>query len=222
MANVQPTGRWSFTSDVVGVFDEMVSRSVPLYFETIKLAAEFSKYHPGTICDLGCATGAVARACYETKVISVDCSQDMLDIAIKETNAVCICSDLRLGLPEEASEACFVTMLWTAQFIPIEYRQSLFAQIYQICKRNQGGFFIAEKLRGQNSIFQTRLVEQYHNWKHVVGGYSINEIANKQRSLENSLVSFDAPGIKQCLQSEGFKVEEVIRYLNFAAWYCIP
>ena len=221
--NAQPSGAWVFDKNVVQVFDNMVSRSVPLYAETLNLAAKFYQYHGGIICDLGCATGAVARTIPTCDVICIDESQDMLDVCeASNQNARCVKADLRQGLPTECSDAKYFTMLWTAQFIPIEYRQELFAQIYAICKANNGALFIAEKLRGQTSKFQSRLVEQYHDWKNTCGGYSVAEITAKQKSLENQLVSFDAPGIKQCLNAEGWKVEEVIRYLNFAAWYCVP
>lgn len=221
--NAQPSGPWAFDSSVVRVFDNMAARSIPLYLETLDLAKKFYRYHEGLICDLGCATGAVARTITDASVICIDDSQEMLDVCRQNNNnAVCIKADLRLGLPDKCKDATFFTVLWTAQFIPIEYRQKLFAEIYAICKANGGALFIAEKLRGQNAVFQSRLVEQYHDWKHTAGGYTVSEISAKQKSLENQLVSFDAPGIKQCLTAEGWKVEEVIRYLSFASWYCIP
>ena len=49
-----------FDEEVVSVFDDMVSRSVPLYCEVIDLAIYWSKryYKPGSrIYDLGCSTG---------------------------------------------------------------------------------------------------------------------------------------------------------------------
>lgn len=220
MLNAQPSGSWKFDSGVVSVFDDMVSRSVPLYKETIELARKFYEYHPGKVADLGCATGAVANA-IGGPVVCVDSSFEMLE-KCKEKNpeAECVQSDLGLGIPSECEGATYFTCLWTAQFVPIEKRQRLFAEVFKQCKMRNGGFFIAEKIRGQDSVFQSRLVEQYHDWKRESAGYTVEQIAMKSRSLENSLVSFDAPSMKQCLTAEGFKVEEVIRYLSFAAWYC--
>lgn len=215
----QPSGTWRFDSTVVSNFNEMAVRSIPLYEKTIDLAVKFSQYHPGLIADLGCATGAVARK-LKGEIICIDESVEMLDVCQSQNlNATCIQADLRLGLPEQCKGVRFFTCLWTAQFIPIEHRQKLFAEISEICRSNSGGLFIAEKLRGQTAKFQAVMVEQYHNWKHQQG-YSVEQIARKAKSLEGTLVSFDAPSIKQCLAAEGFKVEEVIRYLGFAAWYC--
>ena len=112
-------------------------------------------------------------------------------------------------------------LFFTMQFIPLEHRAKLFRQIFTQCKETGGGFFIAEKLRGQSSLFHERLTEQYHDWKHEQG-FSVEQIAAKNRSLENSLVSYNAPELKQALIEEGFRVEEVIRYLHFGAWYCVP
>lgn len=215
----QPSGVWKFDAAVVANFDEMATRSIPLYKQTIDLAAEFAAYHPGQVADLGCATGAIARR-IGGPVVCVDESIEMLDACqASNPDAICVQADLRRGLPEQCASACFFTCLWTAQFVPIEHRQRMFAEIATICRANSGGLFIAEKLRGQTARFQSVLVEQYHNWKHTQG-YSVEQIARKAKSLEGALVSFDAPGIKQCLTAEGFKVEEVIRYLGFAAWYC--
>lgn len=215
----QPNGVWKFDRAVVDNFDDMVSRSVPLYYETIELAAKFAGYHPGKVSDLGCATGAVAKR-LGGKVVCIDESIEMIEACkSKNPESICVQSDLRLGLPAECDGTSFFTCLWTAQFIPIEHRQKLFSEIATICRQTKGGFFIAEKLRGQTARFQQLLVEQYHEWKHSQG-YSVEQIARKSKSLEGSLVSFDAPGMKQCLSAEGFKVEEVIRFLGFAAWYC--
>lgn len=215
----QPSGSWKFDATVVANFDDMVARSVPLYWDTIDLAVKFAGYHKGPVADLGCATGAVAQR-IGGAVVCVDESEEMLDICrARNPEAICVNADLRLGLPSECDQATFFTCLWTAQFVPIEHRQKLFAEIAAVCRMNKGGLFIAEKLRGQTARFQSVLVEQYHDWKHSKG-YTVEQIAKKSKSLEGSLVSFDAPGIKQCLAAEGFKVEEVIRYLGFAAWYC--
>ena len=223
LPNSQPSGAWTFDSGVVSVFDAMVRASVPLYEQTVALAHQFyRRYHqPGLVADLGCATGYLASV-FDAEVLCVDSSTEMLEVC-KQRNpkSRCVCSDLRLGLPPECQDARYFTMLWTAQFVPMEYRQQLFSQIHQVCKRNGGALFLAEKIRGQTATFQTRLVELYHDWK-AANGYTVEQIAAKARSLENRLVSFDAPGLKATLTAEGWKVEEVIRYLSFAAWYCVP
>ena len=51
---------FAFNAEVVRVFDNMVSRSVPLYKDVIAAAAQWTVdyYQPGTsIIDVGCSTG---------------------------------------------------------------------------------------------------------------------------------------------------------------------
>ena len=103
----QPKGKWTFDKSVVDNFDDMVTRSVPLYDEVLNLAARFSDYHqPKLISDLGCATGMASEKLAErnqsASIIAVDISPDMLEIAgARRSNISTVEADLRLGLPDE-------------------------------------------------------------------------------------------------------------------------
>lgn len=85
--NEAPTaGSFEFGRSVVRVFDDMVSRSVPLY-ETIQLLTALIVLRcraSGPICDLGCSTGTTLAALINQThdpldLIGVDKSADMLD-----------------------------------------------------------------------------------------------------------------------------------------------
>ena len=50
---------FEFDEEVVSVFDDMISRSVPFYYENLRLCASLlSKLlkKNSTLCDLGCST----------------------------------------------------------------------------------------------------------------------------------------------------------------------
>ncbi len=93
---------FDFDSEVTAVFDDMISRSVPLYREGIDLLLSWVKRHyvPNTIVyDLGCSTGTAVDAilrCFEfqneeessededkirLRVVGIDTSQPMIDKA---------------------------------------------------------------------------------------------------------------------------------------------
>lgn len=57
---IEKSTDFKFDADVVNVFDDMVVRSVPLYYEFQRMITEIVRTHvqPGTsVYDLGCSTG---------------------------------------------------------------------------------------------------------------------------------------------------------------------
>ena len=233
----RPVGAWSFDAGVARCFDDMAARSIPLYRETLDLMAHFAARRlreDDVVVDLGTATGQMLEVldrrldkidpCFGVRMIGIDNSPEMLEKARESlpADAEVLEHDLRLGLPPRVIEARprVIFCLWTAQFIPIEYR----ARLYRDCRRaiaEGGALFVAEKLRGQTAAHQEDLVAVYHDWKNR-SGYSVEEIRAKAESLEGRLVPNDAPGQKAMLMREGWSVEEVVRYLGFAAWQCLP
>lgn len=230
----QPEGQWRFDESVAECFDDMAERSIPLYRPTLDLIARLSSRYlrvGDALVDLGIATGAALTAVKDLmgdaamgiRWIGVDNSKAMLKRARAAVpEAELFERDLRDGLPPEVLEARprVLLCLWTAQFVPVEYR----AQLYAACREAVapgGVLFVAEKLRGQTAAHQRILLAEYRSWK-LRQGYSAEAVDAKARSLEGALVSMDAPGQKAILMREGWSVEEIIRYLGFAAWQCLP
>lgn len=234
-----PDGGWKFDENVGECFDDMVERSIPNYNETIDLLTRLSLPHLGTgqatIIDLGCSNGNALhrirdlcvsdRATGTTRMFGVDMEQHMLDRAAVRLGSCVefVQHDLRLQLPYRltALKPNCVFLLWTAQFIPIELRARLFREIRESIAPN-GALFVAEKLRGQTSRFQSAIAREYQAFKIRTGGYSMESVTAKERSLEGVLVSLSAPEQKQLMAAEGWDVEEVTRYLGFASYYLLP
>jgi tRNA (cmo5U34)-methyltransferase len=212
----------------------MAERSIPLYRPTLDLIARlgFRYLRAGDAAlDLGIATGAALTALKKLTTeeskrirwIGIDNSPAMLRRARAAVpQAELLEWDLREGLPPEIYEARprVLLCLWTAQFVPIEHRAQLYAACRQVVAPG-GVLFVAEKLRGQTAAHQRILADEYRCWK-LRQGYSVEAVEGKARSLEGALVSMDAPGQKAILMREGWSVEEIIRYLGFAAWQCLP
>jgi len=225
--NHRPIGAWVFDEKVAEVFDDMAERSIPFYHEKIDLLCRQAAAHlePGdTVLDLGVATGETLLKLQEfasgLQLIGVDASSWMLDKARKKIpNAELIEHDLRRGLPD-VPRPKIIFLLWTAQFVPIEYRAKVFADCRRVIEPG-GRLYVAEKLRGQTAAHEADLRGAYWAWKERQG-YSREAIRTKAESLEGALVSMDAPGIKAMISRERWSVEELIRYLGFAAWQCVP
>ena len=78
---------FKFSRRVAGVFDDMVTRSVPFYEEMQRMIAELAADHyqdETNIYDLGCSTGATMIQMDESmprhiRFIGIDDSPDMLE-----------------------------------------------------------------------------------------------------------------------------------------------
>src|ERR1700751_4605455 len=76
-----------FNEAVAGVFDDMVSRSVPFYVEIQRMLAERAASFPpegSNIYDLGCSTGTTLSLLQQTlpvkaHLVGLDYSAEMLD-----------------------------------------------------------------------------------------------------------------------------------------------
>jgi 2-polyprenyl-3-methyl-5-hydroxy-6-metoxy-1,4-benzoquinol methylase len=82
---------FEFDSEVVSVFDDMVSRSVPLYCEVIDLAIYWFEryYQPGTkVYDLGCSTGTT------------------LDVLVRATKAMMMKKDSKWKEEQDDAKTC--------------------------------------------------------------------------------------------------------------------
>src|SRR3990170_2947453 len=77
---------FNFSSKVAGVFDDMVTRSVPFYEEMQRMIGELAADHyqdNTSIYDLGCSTGATLIRMNESipahiQLVGIDDSPDML------------------------------------------------------------------------------------------------------------------------------------------------
>ena len=217
-------GKWEFNKEVTDVFDEMLERSIPDYEgmreTTTELAVRYAI--PETfIVDLGCSRGAALKPIYSVLEDSVsyagiEISEPMRDAAVTEIPfAEILNTDLRHDYP--GVDASVVLSVLTLQFIPIEYRQKIVANVYDSL-RPGGAFLLVEKILGRDSFTNELFIETYLKRKGA-NGYSQEEINRKRESLEGVLVPVTSLWNEDLLKVAGFKhVECYWRHLNFAAW----
>ena len=103
----------------------------------------------------------------------------------------------------------------TLQFVPIEYRQRVIADVFRITRSAAVAMIVVEKILGDNAAADHLLVDRYYAMKQA-NGYSTDEIQTKRRSLQGVLVPLTSDGNVQMLRAEGFRVQQFWQALNFA------
>lgn len=220
-------GSFAFDEAVASVFDDMLQRSVPFYFEIQNMIADLAAAFVtdnGVIHDLGCSTGTtmalLAKRLTEKNplLIGIDNSPPMLEHADKSLRKLGIGNyelhERDLNSPGEFRETDFVVMNLTLQFVKPENRQTLLTGLHAALADN-GCLVLVEKVGCTEPGFNRLFVDAYHEFKKR-NLYTDGEIARKREALENILIAKTAEENKQLLIESGFKkVETFFRWFNF-------
>lgn len=226
----KPIGsQFTFDESVAPVFDDMLSRSVPFYEESLDLSVDLIKrfISNGKVVDLGCSTGTLLIKLHKKSggkldLIGIDNAQAMIDMANKKANAFgadieFICSDVNLI---ELNNIDAITANYFLQFIRPPKRLELVQRVYN--SLNSGGIFIfSEKLTASHKKLDKIMIEKYLDYKREKG-YSDYEISQKRESLENVLIPYTEKENEEMIKSVGFShIECVLRWNNFATFIAI-
>ncbi|WP_423821804.1 carboxy-S-adenosyl-L-methionine synthase CmoA [Salinisphaera sp. SPP-AMP-43] len=221
---------FAFDADVAGVFDDMVSRSVPFYAEVQRMQTELAvsllPAGDSLAYDLGCSTGttlaAVAghRDCPQgARFVGIDNAPQMLARAAVKIEEQGLGDRIELIEAELDSELALsrcdmVFMNWTLQFVRPVAREALVQSIAKILKPG-GILFLSEKILVANSLLNRLYIEFYYDYKRQ-RGYSDTEIRNKREALENVLVPYRSDENRALLKHCGFaSVDSYFRWYNF-------
>lgn len=226
--NDRKASDFTFDKTVAGVFDDMVSRSVPFYYEMQRMSAELAgdfATDNSNVVDIGCSTGTSIIAFDKmikagATLVGLDNSHEMLKKAEDKLSAANLAhsyqleySDLNKGGPE-IENASFVSMILTLQFVRPLYRERIVKQIYDGLNAN-GAFLMIEKLTSEDTIFNRLFIEHYYDYKRR-NGYSDLEISNKREALENVLIPYRMEENFELLRGAGFsKIDVFFRWYNF-------
>jgi len=224
---------FAFDAQVVEVFPDMISRSVPGYNTIIDTIGHLSQrfvQQNTTIYDLGCSLGAAtlamrkgieASAC---NIIAVDNSSAMVERCKMHINA------FKGDTPVEVIEAniqevkienaSMVVLNFTLQFIEKSERQALVTNIAEGI--NKGGILvISEKISHGDSVIDEHLVDLHHNFKRT-NGYSELEVAQKRTALENVMRTDSVEQHIARLTNAGFShVSPWFQCFNFISFIAI-
>ena len=224
---------FTFDAQVVEVFPDMITRSVPGYntiIDTIgRLSQRFVQKNT-TIYDLGCSLGAATLAmrkkitAKQCKIISVDNSTAMVERCKMHINA------FKGDTPVEVIEAniqdisienaSMVVLNFTLQFIDKTQRQSLINKISTGI--NTGGILvISEKISHGDSVIDEHLIDLHHDFKRT-NGYSELEVAQKRTALENIMRTDTIEQHIERLKQAGFShVSPWFQCFNFISFIAI-
>lgn len=206
---------FTFDAQVVEVFPDMISRSVPGYNTIIDAIGRMSRHyaqHNTNIFDLGCSLGAATIAMRQAieadncQIIGVDNSSAMVERCKVHVNAFkgktpvdIIEGDI---LQTTISNASMVVLNFTLQFIEPELRQQIIDNIYQGLK--PGGILVlSDKLVDEDATCNELLIDLHHDFKRA-NGYSDLEIAQKRTALENVMKPDSISGHYKRLKQSGF------------------
>lgn len=190
-------GDFRFDDQVVQVFPDMISRSVPGYGSILSMIGELAEKYarPNThIYDLGCSLGACSllmqpRVPLTCVIKAVDSSEAMVRELRRKlvTSNLCPieleCADIR---ETPIINASLTVLNFTLQFVPQEERSQLLGNIARGTIEG-GALVLSEKISFSDSQQQELLAELHHSFKRA-NGYSELEIAQKRTALEKTLI----------------------------------
>ena len=229
----EPVPAFAFDEKVAHVFDDMITRSVPLYGECVQrqaqLAAQF--YQKGTrVYDLGCSHGnfgitlcsIMGDAPFD--MVAVDSSRPMLDrydCRLKEIKRAASISLVCDGVENICmTHASVVVLNLTLQFIAPDRRAAVIQSVYEGL-RPGGLLLLTEKIVHETSELD-RLQQHYYKKFKRENGYSDLEISQKREALEDVLVPDTLEIHRQRLLNAGFVHFDIwLKWFNFAAMLAI-
>jgi len=233
-SQLQPTvAPFEFDDKVVQVFDDMISRSVPLYRESLfrqsELAAHYYK-DQSFIYDLGCSNGNFGlqfmqrMATQPFKMVGIDTSQPMLDQYktrlenIPSHDQVELCCQGIEDYPFKSASVIVINL--TLQFLSLDVRNSLIKKLYDALLPG-GILLLTEKVVHQDPELSQLQQDWYYRFKKE-NGYSQLEISQKRDALENVLIPETIEQHQQRLRQTGFNQIDVwLKWFNFASLICI-
>ncbi len=227
----QRSSDFVFDKKVAGVFDDMLSRSVPFYEEiqnsVVELAARFAQGNTA-VYDLGCSTGntlyRLAKAIHDpnVKIVGMDNSPAMLREARNKMKKLHLAHRILfvggdLNRKFSLRKASVVIMNWTMQFVRPLNRDNVVGKIYDAL-RPGGCFLLMEKVLGRNSLLNRLYIDLYYDFKRRMG-YSKLEIAQKREALENVLIPYQPDENIELFKRNGFETADIFfRWYNWAGF----
>jgi len=223
--------QWSF-KNIADQFDSHIIKSIPNYEEWQELICflsdNFLDSKNTIFTELGTSTGKLSlklsnyhRTNKTIKIHSYDIEPSMIKkakiLSKNNKNINYHCKDITKNSFKKSN--C-IFAYYTLQFIPQKNRQELINKIYEKLEWG-GGFFLFEKIRGQDARFQDYFLEIYNDFKSK-NGFSDNEIMNKTRSLRGVLDPFSSKGNVSMLKRAGFAdITSIAQWANFKGWLSI-
>lgn len=224
---------FEFNERVVAVFDDMISRSVPLYRESLLRQAQMAGhyYQPGTlIYDLGCSNGNFGLQLLNEmserpfSMLAIDNSAPMLAQYQQRLNAAGAGQRIQLHLADVATQplenASVVIINLTLQFLAVQDRDQLLRRVYTALRRG-GVLILTEKVVHADGGLAELQQDWYYRFKKE-NGYSQLEISQKRDALENVLIPETVEQHLARLTRAGFDAVDIwLKWFNFTSFLAV-
>ena len=203
-----------FDEQVVEVFPDMISRSVPQYWEVNRQTALWARkfYQAGSnIYDLGASLGAVSWEIAQQflpqkpSIIAIEQSSAMVE-QFRKNLSVNPIENIQIWEKDVCQvglkNASVVVCNYTLQFVCPSLREKLLQDIYQALRPN-GVLLLAEKIAMESAEVEQQIRKLHHEWKRAQG-YSLNEIQKKSRAIANVMPVDSISAHRERLEKIGF------------------
>lgn len=217
---------FEFSEKVVGVFEDMIRRSVPGYGLTLTaIESVAGREVPDGTCvyDLGSSLGASVEAAWqgvkgkEVEIHGVDNSAAMVSRAKELLDLPRVFFHEGDAVTWPMANAGMIVMNFTLQFVPVAEREALLRRCWEALVPG-GVLFLSEKFVSSQTLDEEWLRELHWEFKRQQG-YSELEIARKRDAIEEVLIPELLETHEERLQGVGFsQVTQVLQCLNFASW----
>ena len=221
---------FEFNASVVDVFDDMASRSIPLYTDLLDRCADWVEQYAradSIVLDIGCSTGRLFRLLRvrslpaNVQLYGVDSSPEMVQAAMERTSELAHDCRVEVRRAEEMTldptSVSVALCNYTLQFVEPELRIPILQNIRQALQ--PGGLFVlSEKLTHADPATAAFLVEHYHAYKRRAG-YSDTEIQQKDRALQGVLRPWTLEQWQHAFAAAGFpEPVTAFRWLAFTTF----
>lgn len=235
--NIYPKSGFVFDDQVTEVFDNMLYRSIPHYYEVIKITCDLllKKGPGGLLYDLGFSTGNflfnLAKQDFYGKYHEcrgIDNSSAMVKKAenkylkLKQSlsagvKIIFLCDDL---ISHDYLKCGGITLHYTLQFISPDQRKKLIHKLYTAL--SPGGLLVlSEKVEESGSLLREFFIDRYYLFKKT-NNYTADEIARKKEALEEVLIPFTVNHYENILKQTGFReVAIAFKWYNFITWFAM-
>ena len=219
---------FEFDKKVTHVFDDMLTRSVPLYQDSIKWQAMLAQrfYRQETVIyDLGCSNGNLGVMILnkfqgkKLSMIAIDSSSHMIEkykakLTIAQKESVDLVCDYIENI--KISNASVVVINLTMQFLDMGKRAELIGNIYKGLVKG-GVLLLTEKIAQTDSVFKSMYEDFYKTFK-LDNGYSELEISQKRDALEKVLIPESIADHEKRIKQAGFNNFDIfLKWFNFAS-----
>ena len=224
-------GEWSFSKEVVDVFDSHVRKNVPIYDDMQNMVVDMSEWFVkdnSIIYDLGSSTGSTLNLLSERhknkkdiEFIGIDNSVSMVEKAMENrinSNIKFIHNDI-LSV-DNFENSSLILSLYTLQFLTLEDRYKVLKKVHKELEYG-GGLILVEKIHGETAFFEDIWIELYWDMKKN-NGLKDEVILNKARSLRGVLRPLTVTENIEILKEVGFKdVDIFMKWYNFTGFLAV-